>query len=87
VVIRAISDSATEDLPINFNLTLSEHKEVSLSKVLGQLAKNPMALPALIRFGGQSKRAGALLAAFLENYLKDLAGLGCAKQVSEAAAR
>jgi nucleoside phosphorylase len=87
VVIRAISDSATEDLPINFNLTLSEHKEVSLLKVLGQLAKNPMALPALIRFGGQSKRAGALLAAFLENYLKDLAGLGCAKQVSEAAAR
>jgi adenosylhomocysteine nucleosidase len=87
VVIRAISDAATEDLPINFNLTLSDKKEVSLSKVLIQVAKNPLALPALIRFGGQSKRAGALLAAFLENYLKDLAGLRSAKQVSEAAAR
>jgi adenosylhomocysteine nucleosidase len=87
VVIRAISDSATEDLPINFNLTLSDKKEVSLSKVLFQVAKNPLALPALIRFGGQSKRAGVLLAAFLENYLTDLAGLGSAKQVSEAAAR
>jgi nucleoside phosphorylase len=87
VVIRAISDAATEDLPINFNLTLSDKKEVSLSKVLIQVAKNPLALPALIRFGGQSKRAGTLLAAFLENYLKDLAGLGSTKQVSEAAAR
>ena len=87
VVIRAISDAATEDLPINFNLTLSDKKEVSLSKVLIQVAKNPLVLPALIRFGGQSKRAGALLAAFLENYLKDLAGLRSAKPVSEAAAR
>ena len=87
VVIRAISDAATEDLPINFNLTLSEQKEVSLAKVLMQLAKNPLALPSLIRFGKQSKRAGELLATFLENYLKDLAGLGSTKQVSEAAAR
>ena len=87
VVIRAISDAAAEDLPINFNLTLSDKKEVSLSKVLIEVAKNPLVLPALIRFGGQSKRAGALLAAFLENYLKDLAGMGSAKQVSEAAAR
>lgn len=87
VVIRAISDAATEDLPINFNLTLSDKKEVSLSKVLIQVAKNPLVLPALIRFGGQSKRAGELLAVFLENYLNDLAGLPSAKQVSEAAAR
>jgi nucleoside phosphorylase len=87
VVIRAISDAATEDLPINFNLTLSEQKEVSLSKVLLEVAKNPFVLPALIRFGGQSKRSGTLLAAFLENYLKDLAGLASSNQVSEAAAR
>ena len=87
VVIRAISDAATEDMPINFNLTLSDKKEVSLSKVLIQVAKNPLALPALIRFGGQSKRAGALLAAFLEDYLKELANVGSAKQESETAAR
>ncbi|HWY05653.1 MAG TPA: hypothetical protein VNY24_02265 [Candidatus Acidoferrales bacterium] len=87
VVIRAVSDAATEDLPINFNLTLSEQKEVSLSKVLMQLAKNPLALPSLIRFGRQSKRAGALLAEFLENYLQDLAGREDAKPVSEVAVR
>jgi len=87
VVIRAISDAATEDLPINFNLTLSEQKQVSLSKVLVQLAKNPLALPSLIRFGKQSKRAGELLATFLESYLKDLAGLESTNRVSEAAER
>jgi adenosylhomocysteine nucleosidase len=87
VVIRAVSDAATEDMPINFNLTLSKKKEVSLSKVLVQLLKNPLALPALIRFGAQSKRAGALLATFLESYLQDLAGREIAKRVSETAAR
>jgi adenosylhomocysteine nucleosidase len=87
VVIRAISDAATEDLPINFNLTLSEQKEVRLSKVLMQIARNPLALPSLIRFGRQSKRAGTLLAEFLESYLQDLAGLESSKRVSEVAAR
>ena len=87
VVIRAISDSATEDLPINFNLTLSEQKEVSLSKVLIQLARNPLVLPSLIRFGKQSKRAGVLLAEFLESYLKNLTGIESRKQVSETATR
>jgi adenosylhomocysteine nucleosidase len=87
VVIRAISDSATEDLPINFNLTLSEKNQVSLAKVLAQLVKNPLALPALIRFGQQSKRAGGLLAGFLESYLKDLAGVESGDRVGEVAAR
>jgi adenosylhomocysteine nucleosidase len=79
VVIRAISDSATDDLPINFNLTLSEKREVSLGKVLLQLAKNPLALRALIRFGKQSQRAGAQLAGFLESYLRELTGKGSAE--------
>jgi len=86
-VIRAISDAASEDLPINFNLTLSAQNEVSLAKVLMQLAKNPLALPSLIRFGRQSRRAGGLLAAFLESYLQDLVGHEDAKRVSEVAAR
>ncbi len=86
VVIRSISDSAGEDLPINFNLTLSNKREVSTAKVLLQLLKNPLALLALIRFGKQSRRAGELLAAFLENYLQGLPGLGIKKGASEVAA-
>lgn len=74
VVIRAISDSATEDLPINFNLTLSKNNDVSLAKVLLQLLKNPLALPALIRFGRQSQSSAARLVNFLERYLQALTG-------------
>ena len=75
VVIRAISDAATQDLPINFNLTLSAKNEVSIGKVLLELLKNPLALPGLIRFGQQSRRAGARLAAFLEAYVTQHAGI------------
>jgi nucleoside phosphorylase len=87
VVIRAISDSATEDLPINFNLTLSDKREVSIPKVLLELLKNPFALPALIRFGQQSRRAGELLAAFLENYLQGLEGRRIEKRATEVETR
>lgn len=86
VVIRSISDSATEDLPINFNLTLSNKREVSIAKVFLQLLKNPFALPALIRFGQQSRRAGELLAAFLENYLQGLADRRIERRANEVAA-
>lgn len=72
VVIRAISDSADEDLPIDFNRTLSRQNDVSISKVLGELLKNPLALPALLRFGKQSWQAGEALAGFLEKYLQTI---------------
>ena len=74
VVIRAISDSATEDLPINFNRTLSDKNQVSLGKVMVELLKNPMALPGLIRFGKQSQEAGTRLASFLDSYLLEICG-------------
>src|SRR6266403_466289 len=83
VVIRAISDAATEDLPINFNFTLSTQNQVSILKVLAQLAKNPLVLPSLINFVRQGKRAGDLLAAFLGNYVQGLEGGGDGKHVSE----
>ena len=84
VVIRAISDSAQEDLPINFNLTLSKNHQVSVAKVLVQLAKNPLALPALVRFGRQSQKAATRLAAFLDGYILGLESTGTKSRASEA---
>jgi adenosylhomocysteine nucleosidase len=72
VVVRAVSDSAGEDLPIDFNRTLSGNNDVSLGKVLAEVLKNPLALPALIRFGKQSRQAGEALAEFLEKYLQTI---------------
>jgi nucleoside phosphorylase len=72
VVLRAVSDTAAEDLPINFNRTVSKKNRVSLSKVLLELAKNPLALPALVRFGKQSRRAAQALTKFLDRYVQGL---------------
>jgi adenosylhomocysteine nucleosidase len=87
VVVRAISDSAREDLPIDFNLTLSKNHQVSLTKVILQLAKNPFVLPSLVRFARQSRKAARLLAVFLDGYVKPLESTGTEKRASQVAAK
>ncbi len=84
VVIRAISDSAEEDLPINFNLTLSDGHQVSVVKVVGELLKNPLVLPALLRFGRQSRRVAERLTKFLDEYVQTVAGTGQPNRPAEA---
>jgi adenosylhomocysteine nucleosidase len=87
VVVRAISDSARENLPINFNLTLSKNHQISVAKVILQLTKNPFALPALVRFGRQSRKAATLLALFLDGYVENLQSAGTKSRPSEVAAQ
>jgi nucleoside phosphorylase len=87
VVVRAISDSASEDLPINFNLTMSATNQVSTAKVLLELAKNPFALPSLIRFGRQSQQAAERLASFLDQYVQKVATIVSSKSSTAAGAR
>jgi adenosylhomocysteine nucleosidase len=87
VVVRAISDSAREDLPINFNLTFSKNHQVSITKVILQLAKNPLALPSLVRFGRQSRKAATLLALFLDGYVESLKSNGAKSRANEVAAQ
>jgi adenosylhomocysteine nucleosidase len=86
VVVRAVSDSANEDLPIDFSLTLSKNHQISLGKVLLQLSMNPMALPALIRFGRQSRNGAERLARFLDGYVQAIAAVGQEKRTKEVAA-
>jgi len=86
VVVRAISDSANEDLPVDFSLTLSKNHQISLGKVLLQLLKNPLALPALLRFGKQSRHAAERLANFLDRYVQIVAGVAEKSRTKEVAA-
>jgi nucleoside phosphorylase len=72
VAIRAISDRADENLPIDFNRTISSDNRVSVLRVLAEVAKNPSTLGPLIRFGKQSHRAAEALAQFLETYVDGL---------------
>ncbi len=87
VVVRAISDSAREDLPINFNLTLTKDHKVSIAKVMVQLARNPFVLPGLLRFGRQSRKAAEVLAEFLDEYVPKLESVNTKSRASETAAR
>ena len=73
VAIRAISDTADEDLPLDFNRVTDISGDVSIKRILGEVAGAPSSIPALVRFGKRSRIAAESLASFLERYLQALA--------------
>jgi adenosylhomocysteine nucleosidase len=73
IAIRAISDPASVDLPLDFNPTLTDQGRLSLVRVMAALARHPRAVPGLVRLGFESSRAAAALAAFLDSYVEYLA--------------
>jgi nucleoside phosphorylase len=73
IAIRAISDSARENMPLDFSAMLNAHGQVENSKLAFALARAPQKLPGLVRLGRNSRRAAAALAAFLDSYIQDLA--------------
>lgn len=66
VVLRAISDTVDEDLPMNFDPLMDAQGELSVRKLLGRLARDPRKIPELARFGKKSRRAADALAEFLD---------------------
>jgi adenosylhomocysteine nucleosidase len=73
VAIRAISDTLSEDLPLDMSEILTEEGQVSIPRVLGQVARHPQSLPGLMRLGQNSKRAAEMLAQFLDLYVARVA--------------
>jgi adenosylhomocysteine nucleosidase len=73
VAIRSISDTFNEDLPIDMSEILTEEGQVSIPRVLGQVARRPQSLPGLMRLGQNSKRAAESLAQFLDLYVARVA--------------
>jgi len=69
VAIRSISDAVDEDLPLDMNEVFTERGEVSIPRVLGQVAMRPQSLPGLVRLGRKSKQAAESLAEFLDRYI------------------
>jgi adenosylhomocysteine nucleosidase len=72
VAIRAISDGAGEDLPLDMNRVFLNGR-VSTPRVLGEVARHPGSIPGLVRLGRNSKKAAESLATFLDSYVKRLA--------------
>jgi adenosylhomocysteine nucleosidase len=73
IAIRAISDVAAEDLPIDMNQVFTDEGQVSIPRVLGQVALRPQSLPGLIRLGKNSGIAAESLVRFLDAYVAALA--------------
>jgi adenosylhomocysteine nucleosidase len=73
IAIRAISDLSAEDLPIDMSQVFTDEGQVSLPRVLGQVALRPQSLPGLIRLGKNSSIAAESLVRFLDSYVVALA--------------
>jgi len=70
--VRAISDTAAEDLPLDFDRCLTPQGAIRPMRLLNQLVSGPDRLPKLIRFGRQSNMAARRLAAFLDNFVSSI---------------
>ncbi|MGB7494197.1 MAG: hypothetical protein WBR26_17615 [Candidatus Acidiferrum sp.] len=73
IAIRGISDGAQEDMPLDFNRVTTASGQVSIPRIVGEVAMHPKAIPTLIRFGQQSRMAAKRLTEFLDRYMEALA--------------
>jgi adenosylhomocysteine nucleosidase len=69
VVVRAISDAADEDMPVDFSRVLDSHGHLKMGGLLKEVGLSPYRIPLLIQFGRQSRAAGKSLADFLDRYV------------------
>lgn len=73
VVIRAISDTAEEDLPLDFDTIVTDDGQLSVARLAGAIIRKPTSIPGLIRLGRRSAEAAKQLADFLDSYIAALA--------------
>ena len=71
--IRVVSDDSGQDLPIDFNRVLNAKGAVRPVRLLSSIAAEPASLRGLLQLAGDSRRASAALADFLDQYVVSLA--------------
>ncbi|HXQ24851.1 MAG TPA: hypothetical protein VN822_00445 [Candidatus Acidoferrales bacterium] len=69
VAIRAISDGLDENLPLDMNQLFTDEGQLSIPRVMGQVALHPQAIPGLVKLRQNSKQAAESLARFLDRYV------------------
>jgi adenosylhomocysteine nucleosidase len=72
VTIRAVSDAADEDLPIDFDRCLTPQGAIKPMSLINAIVRQPSKLPNLVRFGRQSNQAAQRLASFLDDFIAAL---------------
>jgi adenosylhomocysteine nucleosidase len=71
-VVRCVSDGSDEQMPVDFEKCLDSNGSVKMLPLLKELAKQPGKVPALIRFGQQSRAAAEKIVRFLDDYIRAL---------------
>jgi adenosylhomocysteine nucleosidase len=66
--VRVISDTANEDLPLDFNALSKPDKNLDYGKLFLAIAKSPGKIPALMKLQKQTQFAAQRLAAILEKF-------------------
>jgi hypothetical protein len=90
IAVRGISDAADRDLPVDFSKILSRDGRVGKRQLIREIARHPLKIPGLIRFGLESEKAAHALADFLDHFIATLAdfdGRVATSAIGEVAAR
>ena len=75
LAVRAITDVAGEDLPLDFDRCLTPQGAIKPLNLVNQIVRRPGNLPEIVRFGKQSLEAGQKMALFLERFLASVPAL------------
>jgi len=73
VAVRAISDAADEDLPVDFGRILDSRGHLKYGGLLREVGLHPYRLAPLMKFAGQSRAATGSLADFLDRFVSAIA--------------
>jgi nucleoside phosphorylase len=69
LAVRAVSDGAEMEMPLDFSRTLDARGAIQLSRVMSHVVRRPSRLPGLVRLGRQSTRAAERLVEFLDRFV------------------
>jgi adenosylhomocysteine nucleosidase len=73
VAVRAISDAADEDLPVDFGRMMDSRGHLKYGGLLKEVGLHPYRLAPLMKFAGQSRAAAGSLADFLDRFVSAIA--------------
>lgn len=70
--VRVVSDEADEDLPLDFNKTMTRSGGVHFGRLLLEIARHPRVIPELMRLQKNTKSAAHSLAGVLDAIIRGL---------------
>ena len=72
--IRVVSDTAAEDLPLDFNRLMTKRGGVHFGRLVMEIARRPRMIPSLMKLQKQSKQAARALTDVLDSVVIGLRG-------------